>query len=174
MEIALVAENALRIKGKQGAVVVDPSSALRTKTQADAVIVFANTTDLSFGKIEEHRVIISGPGEYEIAGMKISGTRVLDTFLYELRFDGLSILLAKAGRIEGVKEKANQCQVLVLLADATIDPSLVTALEPNAVVLYGEKAVEEAKLLGKSGGAVEKYSVTGDKLPAEMEVVVLQ
>lgn len=173
MEMTLAANNILRVKGKQGAIVVDPSLLLTSKTQADAVLVLVSTKNLSLTRIEGYRVIISGPGEYEIGGMKISGERVNKQLLYELRFEGLTILLAKAGTIEAIKEKADQYHVLVLCADKAIDPSVVTALTPSVVALYGEKATELSRALGKEGKSVEKYSVTNDKLPAEMEVVVL-
>lgn len=172
MEIALVAENVLRIKTKQSTLVIDPSTLLRVKTAADAVIGFA-AEGLSLAKIEGHRVVIREAGEYEIGGMKISGIRIDKNLVFELRADGLTMLLAKAANIEAIKDKADHCHILVLYADKICDASGITALEPDAVVVYGEKAADVAKALGKEGKTVEKYTVAADKLPAEMEVVVL-
>ena len=60
-------------------------------------------------------------------------------------------------------------------ADAEVSESAVTAMEPSIVVLYGEKAREGAKALGKdSASASSKISVSEDKLPEEMDVMLLR
>ncbi len=168
----LVAENVLRIKGKQGTIVIDPSSFLKSKIQVDAVIVLSSS-DISLSKIEEHRVVINGPGEYEVSGIKMSGRRVGKHTVYELGIDGLTVVLAKIESVEAIKDKGEQCNVLILHSETNADSSGVAALEPDVVCLYGKQANEVAKALGKTPKTIEKYVVTRDKLPEEMEVIVI-
>lgn len=173
MEITLVAENVLRVKGKTGTIVIDPTSLLKSKTQADAVIVLSSS-DISLAKIEGHRVVINGPGEYEVSGIKMSGRKVGKHTVYELGIDGLSLVLTKIESVEAIKDKGEQCNVLILHSETSADSSGVPSLEPDVVCLYGKQASEMAKTLGKTPKIAEKYAVTHDKLPEEMEVVVLE
>jgi hypothetical protein len=47
-------------------------------------------------------------------------------------------------------------------------------MEPNMVILYGEKAKEIAKTLGKESASVSsKITLSEDKLPEEMDVMIL-
>ncbi len=52
--------------------------------------------------------------------------------------------------------------------------TFITSLAQNVVIFYGEKASEVASSFGKENvKQMNKYSSTKDKLPAEVETVLL-
>lgn len=172
MEVALLEKTSLKIKSKNANFVVDPFSQL-PKTSTDAVIVLEGEADLS--KVTDYRVVIKSSGEYEVGGIKISGINLENAVVYDLTIDNMSVLLAKTSSMAKVSDKIREYEVAIFNVDSEINQTVVTALEPRVVILYGEKALEAAKTLGKEeAGASQKYAVTQDKLPEEMQVVVLK
>lgn len=172
MEINIVSENCLRIKGKRAALIVDPTKHLRTKVAGDGVLIFNAVSDHDEAKVEEQRLVIIGPGEYEIGGIKISGSKNAGSLMYQIGIDGLTIMLTNASSIEKAKEKLGGYDILLLHCDVMLDLAIVATLEPRVIVLYGEHAqkIQSADVSAK----VAKFSATKDKLPEKMEVVVLQ
>ena len=170
MEIAVVALNCLKIKGKKGSFVIDPLN-VNSKTEADAVIFFSEKETADLPKIEGYRVVISSPGEYEVSGIKISGSKSGDGLIYQFYVDGVNIVLANASVLEKAKDKLSSHNILLLNADTEVSISAVTTLEPEVVVVYGENASK----LEKEENVIKasKYSTTKDKLPEKMETVLL-
>ena len=173
MEVALLEKTSLKIKSKSSNFVVDPFEKI-TKTAADAVI--ALTKDgLDFSKISDFRVIIKSPGEYEVGGIKVSGIDIDGNTVYDLKIDNVAVILAKSSSLSKVSEKLKEYDVVICQVDGEVNQGVITALEPRVVIFYGENAAEAAKSLGKESlAAMQKYSVTEDKLPEEMQVVVLK
>lgn len=172
MEVVVITDNVLRIKGKNAVLVVDPISSM-PKTAADAVLILSNTKEYSDAKIEGHRVVIHGAGEYEIGGIKISASYNDGDLVYTIVVDGIDLLLASSKGLKIAKEKIKESNLIVIDTQVIIDESSVTAIAPNVVLLYGENREESAKVLGKEPQKSSKYVVTLEKLPQEMEVVVL-
>ncbi len=86
----------------------------------------------------------------------------------------LLLLLTESKVLKKLQKDLGESQAVVLKANEPLDGSAVAALSPRIVILYGEHALEIAKSLGKEGIApVSKYATTLEKLPEEMEVVVL-
>lgn len=171
MDISIIGNNSIKLKGKGATFIVDPTSGM-PKTPADAVILLNGKNNVDVSRVTESRIIIDGPGGYEVGGAKISGTTTPRGFLYRLSVDGIDIIIGRS--IEAKVEGFNSCQVLVVNADAEFSESFVTALEPKIAVLYGEKKAESAKTLGaESVSLVPKVTVVKDKLPEKMEIVTL-
>ena len=169
MEVALVSSTSIRLKGKVVSFVVDPVSA-KSKVQADAIVLLQDrATD---ALVEGSRLTMSGPGEYEISGVKITGIAGGESTSYFLTLDGVTVLLSKASTLKG-KESLRDVDVTVLLADEVADQAALTTVTSEVALFYGEKAAENAKALGKEPQVMNKYVVTKDKLPAELEVVLL-
>lgn len=169
MEIALLAHNGLKIKEKNVTFAIDAHE----KGSYAAVFALQKSADELL--IDPETVAISGPGEYEIGGVKISGTSSGTTVIYSIRIGSLSLLLGTALSLEKMQQKLKEHDVVVVANKEGQDISFVTALASNVVILYGEKAAEAGKAL--SGDAVKqmtKYAITRDKLPVELETVVLQ
>lgn len=173
MEVALLDKTSLRIKSKHTNFVVDPLGKL-SKTPTDAVLILSDdSVDLS--KVMDYRVVIKSPGEYEVGGIKISAIDMDGSTVYGLTIDNVDILLAKTSSVTKVSEKLKEYQIAIFNVDSEINQTVVTALESRVVILYGEKATDAAKALGKEDAQVlQKFSAAEDKLPEEMQVVLLK
>ena len=173
MEIALVSSSCIKLRGKQASLVIHPDAS--AKTAADGVLVF-DTTPINDSKIEGSRLTVQGIGEYEVGGIKISaGGNKEAGFIYTVKIDGLEVLIAKTGALEKEQDKLKESDVMVLRCDGSINQSVIPAISPKLLVLFGEKCEEIVKSLGKENSTpVSKVQVTADKLPIEMEVTVLE
>lgn len=176
MEIAILSKDTLRIKGKQASFIVDPISI--PKTPSDAVILLENERKADIEKVEGYRVVIRGAGEYEIGGIKIAGYNTDGHIMYAVLIDGISLCIGTMEAISAKqRENIKECNVLIVKVENIIDESLFTSVAPSVIVLYGSKSKDEQvlKLLGKQDvKPVQKVQVTLEKLPTELEVVVLQ
>lgn len=171
MEIALLSKKALRIKGKSATLLVDPSD-LAAKTPADGVISFLSRS-FDAKKVEGERVHINGVGEYEVGGIKISGFFAGDELAYRVRVDNVEVLLASGKQLVKLKEGNSEVHVLVVYTPEKIEEEGITAMEPKIAALYGEAALEVSTLLNKEREATGKLAVAADKLPEEMQTVLL-
>ncbi len=171
MEISLLSPQSIRIKGKQGAFVINPSGKV---TNVSALISF-DGIQIDKTKVEDGTVILKGPGEYEVAGIKISGIRNGAETVYSLNVDKVDVLLARGKAIEKDHTKLREHNIVVLFNDTITDSSFITALAPNVVIFYGPNAEDSIKQLAKESYRTEtKYQITLDKLPQEMEEILLQ
>lgn len=173
MEIAIVSKESIRIKGKQGAIVIDPPAS-GSKVPADAMLLLHNTTEGTYA-VEGSRLTVYGPGEYEAAGIKISTVEEGNELIHEVKVDGVTVVVGRGELLSKVHEKLNEPHIMVVKQDEGSVQTAVTTLAPRVVLLYGPKAQEEAKVLGKEEvKSAPKYQATVEKLPGDMEVVVLQ
>ena len=170
MDITLVAPEAIKIKGKTISFLVEPRDT-KGKLAADAVITF-DKSFIETTHIDGTRVIIAGPGDYEVGGVKVLGVKSLVTSLYYVALDNVAVLVAKASALRS-KEVIKDADVVILFADTPVDTSLLATLNPRVVLFYGPQSQENIKLLGKEATPTTKYTTTKDKLPSEMEAVVL-
>lgn len=169
MEIALLNEKSLRVKGKQGSVIINPFG---KATDANGFILFEASID---EKIPEDKLVISGPGEYEFSGIKVSGIKLGSSVAYGIRVDRIEILIGRGDVIGKDYSKLHEYHIAVLRIDDVVDPSFVTSIASNVIIFYGIKAQESMKQLANDAYNTEsKYVVTFDKLPQEIEKIVLQ
>ncbi len=173
MDVTILNEKTIKIKGKNASVVINPTSST-PKTDADAIIQLKESADFSDSKIEGSRISIKGPGEYEISGVKISTVRVNDDQIVRIDLDNVKVLVGNGASIEKIQDKIEESQVVVIDSTNEFNHSVLTSLEPSVLLVYGSRKTEVAKSLGKDEAVIaSKYSTTSDKLPAEMEVVLL-
>lgn len=173
MEVALLDSHSIKLKGKTATLVLDPSLKM-PKTTADGVVL-VNSKTFEGGKLEGVRLVMSGPGEYEIGGVKISAFGKKNEVSYEIRMDGLEILLARDDILQKAQDKTKEYHVVVLDSASGADQWIVTSHTPRVVLLYGEKAKEFSKALGNdTPESLSKYQTTLEKLPDEIEIFVLQ
>ena len=183
MDISILSKTTIKIRARHASIIVDPSAEC-PKVSSDAVILL-NNENVDLSRIVDYRIVINGPGEYEISGVKVLGVRGDKGFVYGFSADGLSVILGRSsdiskisaigGSASGRKEEINsECQIAILNADEEVNSSVVTKFEPKIVILYGDNKEIAAKLLGKENlPLIKKFTVAKDKLPEEMEVVVL-
>lgn len=172
MDIQIVGEDSLKIKNKRTTLAIDPKTAIQ-KFDADAVLLTGKEGDAN--RITNYRVVITGPGEYEVSGLKIVGIPSEDELLFSLTSENVRTLVAKASSLKKIStDKIDDYQIVIVNADAEVSESAITAMEPRIVVVYGLKAKEAAKALGKEDITVSsKISFAEDKLPEETQVMVL-
>lgn len=171
MDIAIAGNQSIKIKGKSATFIVDPGKEM-PKTSADAVILLEGFENVDVSRVTDSRIIINGAGGYEVGGVKISGTTTDKGTLYKFSIDEVVVIIGRAAETKA--EGFNACQVAVVNAESDFNESFVTTLEPKIVFLYGEKSKEEAKSLGAENvSSSPKVSITKDKLPEKMEVIVL-
>jgi len=184
MEITKLTKNALRLKGKKSTLVFDVLDT--KKIEANAFLYLTeNALEASFGN---ESLLINGSGEYEVSGVKISATQSGEEIAYEMLFDGMKILLVSSTALLRMKDKIDEQNVVVLFANEALDQSALTNVAPTVVVCYGDKAGEVSQNLGKGlnkkeGEAetvpdadikpTDKVVLTAEKLPAELQVVLL-
>src|SRR3990167_362381 len=172
MDIMLLGEKTLRVKGKNSSAVINPTSTIG-KTEADAILELEKYPDSTDSKVTGTRIIINGPGEYEVGGMKYSVVGVSGKLVTKIDTDSLKLLVGSGEVIEKFQDKVENCDIAVINADSGFNYSVLTSLEPRVLIVYGDKKDEVAKSLGKSSEKITKFSTTQDKLPSEMQFVLL-
>lgn len=178
MEVLILSKNSIKIKGKHASIIVgvqdgNEESKIKQKNFCDGILLLNRHGDFDDSKIEEKRVIIKGPGEYEISGVKISSSSDGEGLCYQIQMEGLQVLVSSTETIKSNKEKIKGSKVAILYVNSDIDQSLITVLESNILLLYGEKAGDALKILNKEVKPIQKFSITSEKLPEEMETVLL-
>lgn len=170
MEIALLHKDCLRIKGKHATFVVDPTKS--DKSAYNATIVLAESRESLY--IAPDVVVIEGPGEYEVAGVKMSAVRDGEAVIYSMVVDGVEVVMGAISSFEKMKNKFKEQSVVVAYADAAINASFVPSIATNVIIFYGDQAQALASSLGKADVVpMAKYLATHDKLPQQLETVVL-
>lgn len=166
MEIGLLQKSALRVKGKTATFVVNPQDT----TNANAVLLLNATSDHA----SDEAVVLQGAGEYEIAGVKITGLRNDVNVIYSLNVEGVDVLVGSLKTLNAMQHKTKEHNVLVVLCDEVGDASFLTSLAVNAVIFYGEHAQEVAQGFEKEKlQQMSKYTTTLGKLASEMETILL-
>ncbi len=173
VDVSLLDKNSIKIRGKNSSFVIDPVVKIQ-KVAADAVVFLKDTGDESgVSRVTDFRVIINGCGEYEVGGIRILVTKSDGNLLYSLNVDGISILLSRASGLAKIQE-AGEYNILVLNVDSDFKDPMVTSFSPSTVILYGEKAGDAVRMLGKKASKSQKFSISADKLPLEMQIVLLE
>lgn len=169
MEVAILTKSSIRIKGKTAVLVVDPQD----KSESNAALVFSKPPE-SVNTIGAE-VVLNGPGEYEIGGVKITGMRNELDLMYSMSVDSVSLLLGKLTTLEKMQQKLKESNILVVNCDNVGDPAFLTSLVTNVIIFYGEHAGEVGKAFGQDNVKhLSKYASTIEKLPAEVETVILE
>ena len=173
VDVTILDKESVRIKGKNSSFVIDPAVKIQ-KVSADAVIFLKDAGDESgVSRVTDFRVIIKGCGEYEVGGVRILVTKSDGNLLYSLSVDGISILLARTSGLSKTQE-AGDYNILILNVDCDFKDTMVTGFSPSTVLLYGERSSEALKMLGRESSKSQKFTVSADKLPTEMQIVLLE
>lgn len=208
MDITFLGHASFKLKGKTTSVVTDPydpSIGLKyPKVEADIVTISHDHRDHNAtGQVDGSPFVVSGPGEYEIAGVKIIGVASFHddkkgalrgkSTIYNIKIDGLWIChLGDLGQNELTDEQSEQIgQVDVLLIPVggvyTIDAGeaakTAASLEAKVVIPMHYAGASNLKLepvdkflkeMGVEGAEPQsKLSITNEKLPEELAVILL-
>lgn len=179
MEIALLSSDSIRIKGKHSSIVINPQN---KSIPLQVAILIGTQQGKNF--ISSEGVTIDGPGEYEVGGIKISGVQGKDTrsetgqarheVVYSMTVDGVAIAVGTLSGLHSSQQKMKEHNIAVVLALDEIEASFVTSMAVNAVLFYGSCAAKALSGFAKENvKEVNKYQVTLEKLPQEIETVLL-
>lgn len=171
MDVTLLSEGSLKIKGKKATLIVDPKTKM-PKNAADMILSLGDQIDPS--RVDEYRLIIDDDGEYEIGSIKVTGLSKSDGIFYNLNIDNTQIILAKVSTLEKLTDTSSEAEVAILNVDSNLNEAIVASLEAKTVILYGEKVTEGIKALGKNDlTPTKKLSIAKEKLPDETQIVWL-
>lgn len=171
MDVYLLSGNSLKLKIKKTNIIVNPQSEI-SKTEADVILGFGDKMDTD--RVKEFRLIIAAPGEYEVGGLKISTENLNNGFVFSFSSEAGKIALLRASTISNVEsDKIKNYQIAIIEADEKINQSVITAMEPRIIIVYGSFAKEAAKELGNVINSANKLSINEEKLPEETEVYLL-
>jgi hypothetical protein len=168
MEIALLTKSGIRIKGKQGVVAIDPAD----KANYEATLLLEKSAEEVSHSDES--LMITGAGEFEIGGIKMTGMRSEKDLLYSITVDGVEVLVGKLASLEKMQHKLKDHHIVLVDCVDTGNASFITSLAEKVVMFYGAKADEISASFGKENvKKMNKFSSTKDKLPAEVETILL-
>jgi hypothetical protein len=169
MEISIQPATVLRIKGKQTILGVDPKD---YKGYAGILLLTSLPRE---ARADDEHVVVSGTGEYEIGGIKITGTRCDEDVMYSLNVEGVEMLIGKLTSLEKYQHKLKEYNVIVVQCNEVKSSSFLTSLATNTIIFYGAQANEVSHAFGRENTQKSpKYTVTKEKLPQEMETIILE
>ena len=168
-------------------------------TTADIVTVSHDHQDHNaVGELEGESFVVNGPGEYEIKGVGVVGLSVDKNTVYRIEIDGVSVVhLGDVGHVLTADQVDSLDGVDVLIVpvggvytvDAAGAAQIVHEVEPSIVIPmhYGRPELNQKTLgglapvaaflkeMGKEGVQSQpKLVITKEKIPEEMQVVVLE
>ena len=173
MEIAILSGKTIRVKSKNTAIVINPTKETN-KTEANCILKLADLVNFSDSKIEGSRITISGTGEYEVGGIKISIFDIGKNLIARIDVESIKILVGRGESMEKIQEKVEDSDILLVDTEDKFNYSIVTSLDPKVVLAYGVGVSELEKALGKSNSEkTHKFSITAAKLPSEIQFIHL-
>ncbi len=173
MDISLLSDRSIRLKGKTAALIINPTKAI-SKTVAEGVVKLWDYPEFSDEKVDEERILIQGPGDYEVGGIKVSTSEVGDKLVGRIEVDGVKLLVGSGSTIEKISDKTEGGGVALVDADSEFNHDVLATIEPSVLIVYGPKSNDVAKSLGKSDAPkVSKFTTSPDKLPEEMQFIQL-
>ena len=93
MEIKYLGEKVIFLKGKKEAVLVDPNKGLIGDSKLGARVIIYTNENSGQADLLGDKVVINGPGEYEIGGIEINGVNGEDgNTVYKLLIDGFKVV----------------------------------------------------------------------------------
>lgn len=175
MDVTILSEKSLKIKGKVSTIIVDPVSTI-TNIEAEGILYsHPKDKDVNESRVENSRISIKGAGEYEVGGIKINALKVNGGLVSLVDVENVKILIGSGNEILKVHEKIEAYHILLINADNEFDYSSLTKLDPKVLLVYGDKREEVKKALGKDDAEKgNKYTITFEKLPSEMHLKVLE
>lgn len=159
MEITHLGHSSFKLKGKSAVVVTDPFDPQMVgikfpKTEADIITISHNHADHNFQQaVEGIPVVLSGPGEYEVKGVKILGISVFHdnsngsergkNTVYRISIDGITIVHCGdlGHKFNDIQlEMLNGANILLLptggfyTIDAQVACEVVSQMNPNIII----------------------------------------
>jgi len=130
MEIAIAREGSFKIKSKNTVFIINPDS----KIDGDVVILTEKPS--SYSQFQG-KLVIDGPGEYEVSGVLIKGEKTDGKISFDFAEDSQSIAVLSTASLAKNKEIEDQTAVVVLLQDGKTDLSGISL--SGVLIVVGPK-----------------------------------
>lgn len=152
MDITKISDGIFKIKGKTGSVLTDSSGPTIESATGDSIKTF------------------NGPGEYEVAGISIIGTKIDDATIFVYEVDSLRICHLGETTKKLSDNKVSQIGDIDILIVPVINESIeiIQQLESYYIIPFGYKTEDELEKFLKEAGfvteRVNKFSVKKEEL----------
>lgn len=132
MEISRLSDTSVKIKTKTAVLVVDPDA----KVEAEVIL---HITPFETGEelVTNKKIVIDGPGDYEIMDVAITGTSYGDFMGYSIDDGSTRVLVAPSHAIDKVKDEEGY-SALIVKAVAALDIEKITSFAPDVCIVLGD------------------------------------
>jgi L-ascorbate metabolism protein UlaG (beta-lactamase superfamily) len=162
MDITYLGHSSFRIKGKNATVIMGGDGKMSVADRGG-----------------EDPYSIGGAGEYEIKGVGVIGITTAGTIIYHVEVDGVTVvhLGTLDHALTGAAVDALDGVDILMVPVSSVAISVISEIEPSIVIPMQhdpDQLRAFLKEIGKEDVAAQpKFSVTKDKIPEQMQVVVL-
>lgn len=141
MDISIVKDYSIKIKDGRGGttLITDPI----TKTEGDIVLITDRSEEYDIDKVEGKRLVITGPGEYEIGGVSIMGKDNHGDQIFQIN-NSSRICLLPSSAISKMQEEDEFDAVLIKVNKKITDDSF-SVFNAKLVILYGDANLMQLK-----------------------------
>jgi L-ascorbate metabolism protein UlaG (beta-lactamase superfamily) len=204
VEIIWLGRNCFRIKGRDGAVITDPSppsSGYRLARQTADIITLSLRDDPAYSYVEgipPGARVLDAPGEYEVGGILVTGVGVKRpdgsrTVAFLIELDGIRVChlgLMNSAPTASVLEELGKVDILLLpvgglnaLSSAAAQ-DVMTTVDPRVAIPMNYKTEAETmeldpleRFLKETGSKTEpqpRLNLTRSQLPSDLTLMVLE
>jgi L-ascorbate metabolism protein UlaG (beta-lactamase superfamily) len=186
MEIKYQGAQTIMLKSKKENILIDPQKGV---TQIDSRVIIFTERKFNYLGLDNEKVIIDGPGEYEVGGVEVRGLKVADgKMMYVIEADGVIVgVLGEIGEMLDEKqiEKIAGIDVLLVSIDeckikSKVFADLAKKWGANYLIPVGYKKDGESlkKFLDEVDEegleAIDSLKIDRDNLPDGLEVIILK
>lgn len=181
MEISLWGQKCVYLKGKSVKILLDPR---KEDLEKDVKLVFFEKHEDNYlGLDTGEKVVIWGPGEYEVSGVEVYCGRIGSGLFAIMQLDEVKIGWISTDKIElsdKKKERLAECDVLIVKNCGQIKETwdLVNGMGVNYLIMTDLNEEDKKKLLDmadmEAQAEIESLKLEKISLPEVMEVVILQ
>ncbi|MBP6913354.1 MAG: hypothetical protein KBC00_01965 [Candidatus Levybacteria bacterium] len=139
MEISKLSDITIKIKGKNASIVLDPT----VKVDAEIILATQSQDSLSIDKVSGTRLIVSGPGEYEVGGISITSKEVKEGILYYI-YEQSRIAIATSASVVSIPDDEEfDCVIVKVIGEFKDD--VLGPINSKCIVVYGDLALATIK-----------------------------
>lgn len=189
MEITYLSNSCIQFIGKNEKVVIDPDKKILDSFAGRITVFSSEPIREAVGNIAENKVVISGPGGYEVGGVEIEGIGLNEnkgTF-YKIAIDGVGVGFVGELNLEFSDKKVEKIEDLGLdvlvcnLSDklpAKYFLDLAKKIGVNFLLPFSKDSMKLKEVLNAADMEnvvpVTSFKATPDNLPEGLEVVLLK
>lgn len=130
MDVVFVSDKSIKIKSKNNTFVVNPQ-----KKIDEGIVILTKKPD-SYKEYED-KIVIDGPGEFEVSGVSIKGESTKGNIFFEFWEDNQRLLLLSSTDLEKSKE-ADDYTATVVLSEETLTNEGINQITSGVVIVVGD------------------------------------